>query len=396
MNAQTTSKIWYAPHEFQSYGDEEIQAVVECLKKGRVAPGKYTEEFEQKIAKYFGKNFGLMCNSGSSANLLALSAAEIGSGDEVIVCACTFATNLAPIIQRGATPVFVDVNVQTFVPDVDSVINAITQKTKAIFLANLAGSKPDWEAIRKRTTPQILLIEDSCDTMTYTPITDITTTSFYASHIINALSSAGMVMFNNEKMYKRALCHRDWGRRAETNTEVMGDRFSHSIDGIFYDHKFLYDYVGYNMKSNEACAAFGLVQLEKLPTFLKRRRENMALYAKRLKAFFELPKDWELYDWIALPLLHKNRREIMEFLEANNVQTRVFFSGNITRHPAYRQYLQAFEGADRVMKEGFLIGCHHGMTLEDVNRVCDLLILYDMQHTQTVKQWIEERTITYI
>jgi CDP-6-deoxy-D-xylo-4-hexulose-3-dehydrase len=290
--------------------------------------------------------------------------------------------------------------VQTFVPDVNSVINAITPKTKAIFLANLAGSKPDWEAIRKRTTSpqgstQILLIEDSCDTMTYTPITDITTTSFYASHIINALSSAGMVMFNNEKMYKRALCHRDWGRRAETNTEVMGDRFSHSIDGIFYDHKFLYDYVGYNMKSNEACAAFGLVQLEKLPTFLKRRRENMALYAKRLKAFFELPKDWELYDWIALPLLHKNRREIMEFLEANNVQTRVFFSGNITRHPAYRQYLQAFEGADRVMKEGFLIGCHHGMTLEDVNRVCDLLILYDMQHTQTLTQWIDERTITY-
>lgn len=369
-------KIWYAPHEFQSYGDEEIQAVVECLKKGRVAPGPYTQEFEQKVSTYFGKKFGLMCNSGSSANLLGLSAAEIGPGDEVIVCACTFTTNLAPIIQRGAKPVFVDVETDTFVPSVESVVKAVTEKTKAIFLANLAGSKPDWEQIRKRVSEKILLIEDSCDTMTFTPITDITTTSFYASHIINAMSSAGMVMFNNEKMYKKALCYRDWGRRAETNTEVMGDRFSHSIDGISYDHKFLYDFVGYNMKSNEACAAFGLVQLEKLPLFLKRRRENMALYAQRLRGVFTLPKDWHLYDWIALPLLHKNRREIMEFLEKNNVQTRVFFSGNITRHPAYRQYYTEFEGADRVMREGFLVGCHHGMTLDDVNRVCELLILY--------------------
>jgi len=372
--SETKRKIWYAPNKFESYGEEEIKAVEKCLRGGWLATGKYTESFEEKVSKYFGKKYGMMVNSGSSANLIALCACDIGEGDEVITCALTFATTVAPIIQRGAKPVFIDAEKETFVPSVESILKTVTSKTKAILLANLAGSKPDWESLRKNVRQDIILIEDSCDTMTHTVWSDVATTSFYASHIITAGGGGGMVMFNDQNYLKKALMFRDWGR-VGNNSEDMADRFGSSVDGIPYDFKFLYGCIGYNFKSTEMNASFGLVQMEKLHSFLKKRKANIRRYIERLKgSSFVFPSNSESFDWLAMPLLHPKRQEILDFLETNDVQTRVFFAGNITRHPAYRNFLKEFENADLVMAQGFLLGSHQGLSVEDIDRVCDLLL----------------------
>lgn len=382
--AQPPKKIWYAPHKHEAFGEEEIQAVTQCLRDGWLAPGPRTEEFEVRVSASFGKKLGVMVNSGSSGNLIGLAALGLEKGDHVLTPACTFSTAVAPIVQLGLEPVFCDVEADRFVPSVDMIVKAITPRTKVILVPNLAGSKIDWAELRARVPKGIWLFEDSCDTMTYTADSDVCVISFYASHIITAGGMGGMVMFNDEKLRDRALMYRDWGRIGN-NTEDMSERFGHRVDGIEYDFKFLYGSIGYNMKACEMCAAFGLVQLDKLDRFKAIRKRNVARYVENLRKAgtrYVLPARHDEFDWLAFPLLHHNRKGVLHHLEANEVQIRVFFAGNVTRHPAYRQHLQAFPGADRVMKEGFLVGAHHGLTVEDVDRVCDLLIEYDrMQGT---------------
>ena len=370
-------KIWYAPNKFESYGEEEIQAVVECLRSGWLAGfGPKSIEFEEKIAKHFGKKYGVFVNSGSSACLLALACLKLPKGTKIITPACTFSTTLAPIIQLGLVPVFVDVDLHTYVANVDEVLAAITDDVKALMLPNLIGNKPDWKAIKEGLAAMgredIILIEDSADTVTYTLETDIATTSFYASHVITAGGSGGMVMFNDEKLRNVSLQFRDWGRMGD-NSEIMADRFNHSVDGIPYDHKFLYGVLGYNFKSSEMNAAFGLVQLERFKDFEGIRRANIERYLENLKDVQEiiLPDDSIKPNWLAIPLQTEKRYELLSFLEDNNVQTRVTFAGNVTRHPVYREYLQEFTNSDIIMKNGFLLGAHHGMTIEDVDYVCD-------------------------
>jgi len=370
-------KIWYAPNKFESYGEEEIQAVVECLRSGWLAGfGPKSIKFEEKIAKHFGKKYGVLVNSGSSACLLALASLQLPKGTKVITPACTFSTTLAPIIQLGLVPIFVDVDLNTYVVNVNEVLAAITNEVKVLMLPNLIGNKPNWTAIKEGLVTMgredIILIEDSADTVTYTPETDIATTSFYASHVITAGGSGGMVMFNDEKLRNVSLQFRDWGRMGD-NSEIMADRFNHSVDGIPYDHKFLYGVLGYNMKSSEMNAAFGLVQLERFKQFEKIRRANIERYLENLKDIEEilLPDDSIQPNWLAIPLQTERRYELLNFLEDNNVQTRVTFAGNVTRHPVYREYLQEFINSDIIMKNGFLLGAHHGMTIEDVDYVCD-------------------------
>jgi CDP-4-dehydro-6-deoxyglucose reductase, E1 len=372
----TNKKVWYAPNKFESYGEEEIQAVVECLRSGWLAGfGPKSIEFEEKIAKHFGKKYGVFVNSGSSACLLALACLRLPRGTKIITPACTFSTTLAPIIQLGLIPVFVDVDLNTYVANVDEVLAAITDEVKALMLPNLIGNKPDWKAIKEGLAvmgrEDIILIEDSADTVTYTPETDIATTSFYASHVITAGGSGGMVMFNDEKLRDVSLQFRDWGRMGD-NSEIMADRFNHSVDGIPYDHKFLYGVLGYNFKSSEMNAAFGLVQLERFKDFEGIRRANIERYLENLKDVQEiiLPDDSIKPNWLAIPLQTEKRYELLSFLEDNNVQTRVTFAGNVTRHPVYREYLQEFTNSDTIMKNGFLLGAHHGMTIEDVDYVC--------------------------
>ena len=370
-------KVWYAPYKFESYGDAEIKVVEESLRDGWLAGfGPRTTEFEQKIAKEFGKKHGVFVNSGSSACLLALASLDIEKGMEIITPALTFSTTLAPIIQLGYVPKFIDSELTTYVPSVQSICDAITNKTRAIMIPNLIGNKPDFDNLRNELMrmgmEHIPIIEDSADTITYTEDSDVSTTSFYASHVITAGGMGGMVMFNNEEHKKRALMFRDWGRIGD-NSENMDDRFTHDVDGLPYDYKFLYGVLGYNMKCSEMSAAFGLVQLERFQTFKQKRRDNVERYLENLKDVKELilPDDSIKPNWLAIPLQTKNRLELLRFLEDNNIQTRVTFAGNVTRHPVYRKYLQDFEVADIVMKNGFLLGAHHGMDLDDVDYVCD-------------------------
>jgi CDP-6-deoxy-D-xylo-4-hexulose-3-dehydrase len=370
-------KIWYAPNKFESYGEQEIQAVVECLRSGWLAGfGPRSIEFEEKISKHFGKKYGVFVNSGSSACLLALASLLLPKGTKVITPACTFSTTLAPIIQLGLEPVFVDVDLNTYVVNVDDVLKLITDDVKVLMLPNLIGNKPNWKKIKDGLVSMgredIILIEDSADTITHTPETDISTTSFYASHVITAGGSGGMVMFNDEKYRNACLQFRDWGRIGD-NSEEMSDRFNHIVDGIPYDYKFLYGVLGYNMKSSEMNAAFGLVQLERFKEFEKIRRSNIERYIENLQGVGDLilPNDSIKPNWLSIPLQTKKRYELLHFLENNNIQTRVTFAGNVTRHPIYREYLQEFTNSDIIMKNGFLLGAHHGMSISDVDYVCD-------------------------
>jgi CDP-6-deoxy-D-xylo-4-hexulose-3-dehydrase len=370
-------KIWYAPNKLEAYGNEEISAVVECLNDGWLAGfGKRTIEFEKNIAEIFGKKYGLFVNSGSSACLLALASLNLKEMAEIITPACTFSTTVAPIIQLGFKPKFCDVELNTYVPSVNSILSNITSDTKVIMIPNLIGNKPNWKLLKeklielKRT--DIILIEDSADTITHTLETDISTTSFYSSHIITAGGSGGMVMFNSEEHLKRATMYRDWGRIGD-NVENYTERFQYLVDGIPYDYKFLYGALGYNFKSSEMNAAFGLVQLEKFKKFKEIRRKLIKRYFENLKDVKEilLPDDSIEPNWLAIPLQTDNRFELLKFLEDNNIQTRVCFSGNITRHPVYRNYLEEFKNSDIIMKNAFLLGAHHGMNEEDVDYVCD-------------------------
>jgi CDP-6-deoxy-D-xylo-4-hexulose-3-dehydrase len=314
-------------------------------------------------------------NSGSSACLLAIASCNVPEGKEVITPACTFSTTVAPILQMNLKPVFCDVELNKYVPSVQQVKAKITKETALIMVPNLIGNKPNWEGMRKMLIDMgrqdIILIEDSADTISHTEHTDIATTSFYASHLITACGSGGMVMFNNEAHLKRASMIRDWGRIG-TNAEDMSERFSHSVDGIKYDYKFLYGALGYNFKSSEVNAAFGLVQLRRFSEYKAIRRANAERYIENLKSVPEilLPDDSIKPNWLAIPMQYEKRLELLQHLESKNIQTRVTFSGNITRHPAYRQFLEVFPNADKIMAEGFLLGAHHGMTLEDVDIVC--------------------------
>ena len=370
-------KVWYAPNRLEAYGEEEIKAVEQCLRDGWLAGfGPRSVEFEEKIAKEFGKKFGVFVNSGSSACLLALAALNLPKGSKIITPALTFSTTLAPIIQLGYIPIFIDSNLTSYVPDIQTILDAITDDTKAIMVPNLIGNKPDWKSLKEGLEAMgredIFVIEDSADTVSYTEESDVSTTSFYASHVITAGGMGGMVMFNDEKHVKRALQYRDWGRIGD-NSENMDERFAHNVDGLPYDYKFLYGVLGYNMKCSEMSAAFGLVQLDRFQTFKQKRRDNVERYLENLKDVKEiiLPDDSIKPNWLAIPLQTERRLELLTFLEENNIQTRVTFAGNVTRHPIYREYLQDFENADTVMKDGFLLGAHHGMDLDDVDYVCD-------------------------
>lgn len=370
-------KVTYAPYRFDSFGEREINAVTDSLKAGWLGgDGPLCIEFEKRIAAEFGKAFGLAVNSGSSANLLALSCLELPKGSRILTPACTFSTTLAPVVQCGYEPQFCDVGLDTYVPDVATVLEQVSDQTKAILLPNLIGNSPDWKALKEGliaiNRSDILLIEDSADTIVSGPYSDISTTSFYPSHIISAGGLGGMVMFNNEELLNKCGQYRDWGRQGDGGKNVE-DRFSTTIDGIRYDQKYLYSVVGHNLKMAEMNAAFGLAQLQRLSELLNTRRQNFNRYVENLQDIDELllPDDSRNSSWLAFPMQTAKRMDLVQYLESEGIQTRLIFAGNITRHPAYRQYLTEFENADKIMSDGLMVGLHQGMTTEDVDFVCE-------------------------
>jgi len=382
MKRKIMKKVWYAPYKFESYGEEEIKAVEESLRSGWLGgQGPRSVEFEEAIAKRFGKKYGVFVNSGSSACLLAIAALDLPKDSKIITPACTFATTLAPIIQLGFTPVFVDVGLTSYCAIIDQIIDKVDHTVTAIMLPNLIGNKPDWKFLKEELIRlgrgDIILIEDSADTITETDVTDVATTSFYASHVITAGGVGGMVMFNDKDHVTKCLQYRDWGRLGN-DSEIVDDRFNHKVDGIPYDHKFLYSVLGYHMKGCEMNAAFGLVQLERFKNFSKIRRNNFERYLENLKDVEQLilPDDSLKPNWLAIPLQTNDRLELLTYLESQNIQTRVTFAGNVTRHPVYREYLEDFKNSDIIMKNGFLLGAHHGMTIDDVDYVCDKIKEY--------------------
>lgn len=335
-----------------------------------------THQFEKRVADLFGKRIGLAVNSGSSANLIALASLDLPAGSKVITPACTFSTSAAPIIQLGLQPVFCDVGLRTFVPGADAVLNLVDGDVAAVLLPDLIGNTPDWAAIRngllESGRTDIRLIKDSADTIANCSITDISTTSFYPSHMITAGGLGGMVMYNDAAFCGRGKQYRDWGRMGDGGLS-LDQRFSSEVDGISYDQNYLYSAVGYNLKMSEMNAAFGLAQLDRLDGSLARRRRNLERYLTNLSGLNDviLPDDSLEPHWLALPIQVEDRLGLIKHLEHAKIQTRLIFAGNITRHPAYRQYLQEFTNADRIMSNGLMVGLHQGMTLDDVDFVCE-------------------------
>ena len=382
------------PYGLSVHGNEEIKAVVKVLKNS-TQMSINVSEFERRIAKLFNKKYGLMVNSGSSAIMLAMEALDLPEGSEVITPALTFSTTVAYIVKNKLVPVFVDVKEGTYCIDEDKIEKLITKKTRAIVAPHLMGNIVNWEKLSKTLKKnKILIIEDSADTLGATykgkstgHYADISITSFYGSHIINCAGNGGMVCFNNKKLYLKAKLLRSWGRSSslfDENSEKIENRFNIKLDGIQYDKKFVFESIGHNLEPSEMGAAFGLVQLKKLNFNLKERIKNFNIHTKFLskyKDYFILPKQLpgSKSGWLAYPITIRDgspftRTEMQIFLEKKNIQTRVVFTGNIIRQPGFKSIKmkksnEGYKEADKVMKNGILLACHHGLSKKMINHI---------------------------
>ena len=394
MKKHNKNSMLRVPYALSVHGREESQAVSRVIDEHRTALGIETRSFEKDVARLFGKKYGIMVNSGSSANLLAFELLNLPRGSEVITPILTFNTTVSPILQKGLVPVFVDVKPKTFLADLDQIEKKITKKTKVLMIPSLIGNVPDLPKLQRLGRKhKLFLIEDSCDTLGATfkgkptgRFSDISTTSFYGSHVINAAGGGGMICVNDPRWRDRLLMLRGWGRTSAlfADSEKFSERFKMKLVGVPYDGKFIFSEVGYNFLPLEISAAFGRVQLRKLPKFTKIRQGNFAgllKYFRRWEKYFELPVQTPgtRTNWIAFPLVIRagapfSRIEIVKFLETRNIQTRPVFSGNILRQPAYVRLakskgLAKFPVADRIMRNAFVVGCHHGLTERHLRRL---------------------------
>jgi CDP-6-deoxy-D-xylo-4-hexulose-3-dehydrase len=382
------------------HDEREIDAVVEVLRGGPTALriGKNVKAMEARVAELFGKRRGVMCNSGSSAIYLAVEVLGLEPGDEIVTSAVTFSTDVAPMIRAGLVPAFVDVTPDTFQIDIDGIEEMIGPKTKAILAPNLIGNAPDWDRIREIADRHDLkVVEDSCDalglTLRGTPTgtrADISLTSFALSHIITAAGTGGMVCFDDDELADKALLLRRWGRRSEVqlfgSKKGVDKRFFSTIDGgedvgeMEYDNLFIFDEVGWNFEPSELSAAFGLVQLDKLSDNLARRQRNFELTSSHFARWpdhFTLPKltDGVATGWHMFPAIINSesgirRSELQQWMESHGVDTRMVWTGNATRQPAFkdtphRQPAGGLPNADRVMEWGIVLPNNHSMSDDD-------------------------------
>lgn len=397
-NANKKIETLRVTHAQSVYDDKELNSVINVIKERRTLMGREIEEFETRIAKLFGKKYGVMVNSGSSANLVAIELLDLAPGSEVITPILTFSTTVAPLLKRGLVPVFVDVKQGTYVIDADKVERAVSKKTKALFVPIMFGNVPNMEKLaRIAKKHKLYFIDDSCDALVSKykgeptgVYTDISTCSFYGSHIITAGGGGGIVVINTDEFRNRAKMLRGWGRSSSLfhESESIESRFARNIDGIPYDGKFIFDSIGYNFLPLEISAAFGNVQLDKLKTFVKIRDRNF----NYLKKFFDRYSDYFITpiiekqakpQWQVFAVtIRKNapftRLEFVKYLEENNIQTRPLATGNILRQPGFkniphRDTAKEYPFTDRVMEGGFMVGVHQGLTVEHLERLASVV-----------------------
>lgn len=372
------------------FGEDEIAAVMRTLRTS-TQMGPQVRSLQERVAALFAKRHGIMVNSGSSANYLAIEILGLPKGAEVITPVLTFATTVAPIVRAGLVPVFVDATEGTYNIDVEKIEQAITPRTKAMMIPSLIGNLPDWDRIRAIADRHgLMVIEDSADTLGATlrgtstgTRSDISTTSFYGSHVVTAAGNGGMLCVNDEALARRALLLRSWGRTSSlfVESETIENRFNVELDGFEYDAKFLFEELGFNVEPSEIGAAFGLVQLDKLDRNIEAREANFAAqydFFRRYEDWFVLPSQLPQArtGWLAFPLTVREdapftRRDMQIFLERRDIQTRPVFTGNILRQPAMRGVEvradpAGYPQADAVMRGGILLACHHGLGDEQI------------------------------
>ena len=397
---ESTRRIEYAG---SVHDEREIDAVVSVLRGGPTAMriGKHVRTMEQRVAELFGKRRGIMCNSGSSALYLAIEVLGLEPGDEIITSPCTFSTDIAPMIRNGLVPAYVDITPDTFQIDVEAIEAMVGPLTKAILAPNLIGNAPDWDAIRAIADRHGLrVIEDSCDalglTLRGTPTgtrADVSLTSFALSHIITAAGTGGMVCVDDDALADRILLLRRWGRRSEI--QLFGSQrgkernFFSSIDGdLEYDNLFIFDEAGWNFEPSEISAAFGVVQLDKLPDNLARRQRNFECTSKHFAehpTLFTLPRltagvetGWHMFPVIINADSGIRRSELQQWMERRGVDTRMVWTGNAARQPAFRdkpfrQPSGGLPNADRVMEWGLILPNNHSMHDDDCDYIGECL-----------------------
>lgn len=385
------------------YDENEMVNLVDSALEFWLTTGKYTNLFEERFAKFLNVKYCAAVNSGSSANLIAfmtltsplLGDRAIKRGDEVITVAAGFPTTVTPAVQYGAVPVFVDITVPQYNIDVSKLEAALSEKTKAVMIAHSLGNPFDLKAVKEFCDKHNLwLVEDNCDALgsqyfidgefKYTgTIGDIGTSSFYPPHHIT-MGEGGAVYTNSLLLSKIIRSMRDWGRDCVCPSGV-DNRCKNRFGGQYgelpkgYDHKYVYSHFGYNLKITDMQAAVGLAQLDKLPDFVQKRRNNYKTLKEGLKDLQDkiiLPEACEnsIPSWFGFMITCKgglNRNEVVNYLEKNNIQTRNLFAGNLTKHPCFDEMRKTGEGyrvvgtlenTDKVMESSFWIGVYPGMT----------------------------------
>ncbi len=396
------------PYAARVYDHEEMENLVASALEFWLTAGHYTDEFERGLAAYLGVKHCSLVNSGSSANLLAFMALTsplleeraVRRGDEVITVAAGFPTTVAPMIQYGAVPVFVDVSLPTYNVDVSLLEGALSARTKAVMIAHTLGNPFDLAAVKSFCdTHNLWLIEDNCDALgsqytlsgetRYTgTIGDIGTSSFYPPHHMT-MGEGGAVYTNAPLLHRIVRSLRDWGRDcicASGQDNLCGHRFDRQ-DGELprgYDHKYVYSHFGYNLKVTDMQAAVGVAQLKKLPSFVERRRHNFARLRAALadmEEFFILPEATANANpsWFGFLLTCRegvDRTKIVRYIEEHGVQTRMLFAGNLTKHPCFDEMRRTGEGyritsalteTDRVMNDTFWLGVYPGLSDEKID-----------------------------
>lgn len=410
---QPGDRINYAARVFD---EKEMRALTDAMLDFWLTTGRFSEEFEKEFAKWIGVKYAHLVNSGSSANLIAfmtLTAPELGErrirrGDEVITVACSFPTTVAPIIQYGAVPVFVDVTVPQYNINVDLLEEALSEKTKAVMIAHTLGNPFDLSAVKKFCDKHRLwLVEDNCDALgtEYTidgetrftgTWGDIGTSSFYPPHHMT-MGEGGCVYTNDPLLHRLILSYRDWGR--DCICPSGHDNFCrHRFDGQYgelpqgYDHKYVYSHLGYNLKVTDMQAAVGCEQLKKFPSFIERRRHNHDRLYKALECVNDkviLPEAAENSrpSWFGFlisirPESGLRRNDVTGYIENHNVQTRLLFSGNLIKHPCFDQIrgtgayrvAGSLEMTDYIMNNSFWVGVYPGMTDEMIDYMAEIII----------------------